>query len=249
MTLAQLQQAFLAELAGEPQDAFRKTVVDNRLAGKMSKLKRISIYQQTHLAARVGALENIYPICRQILGEALFDRIACQYVKANPSLQWDLNIQGADYYQALSQTITAHQSLSELVYLPDLARLEWYFHLCYYAPANQLHQPTSDNPEQITFALDSSLQLFKCDWPIAQIWQINRQGEGEQSVEHNQEVYHHIVHREEFAPQVYTLEAEQYALLEDCQQGKSLATLAEKHGEMVSTTVVEFIQRQWIFVA
>lgn len=257
MTLAELQQAFLAELAGKPQDAFRQCVVDNRLAGKMSKPKRISVYQQTHVAARVGALENIYPICRQILGEALFDRIACEYVAANPSLQWDLNIQGANFYQALTQKIAEHQGLSELVYLPDLARLEWYFHLCYYAPINPQHQPTSDDPEQITFAPDSSLQLFECEWPVAQIWQLNRQSkdedesknEDEQSVEHNQEVYYHLVHREEFAPQVYTLEAAQYALLQDSLNGLSLAALAEKHGKMVSTTVVEFIQRQWIYVA
>lgn len=180
----------------------------------------------------------------------LFDRIACQYVAANPSLQWDLNIQGADFHQVLAAKIAQHQGLSELTYLPDLARLEWYFHLCYYAPANPQHQPSSDDPEQITFAPDSSLQLFTCVWPVAQVWQINRQDElKEQSVERNQEVYYHIAHREAFAPQIYSLEAPQYALLEDCLQGLSLAALAEKHGEMVSTTVVEFIQRQWIYVA
>ena len=248
MKLADLQQAFLAELAGKPQPAFRDTVIDNRLQDKMSKLKRISVYQQTHVAARVGALENIYPVCRQILGEALFDRIATQFVANNQSLEWDLNIQGADFFQALQQVITQHQSLAELAYLPDLARLEWYFHLCYYAPANEQYQPSSDDPEKLTFAPDSSLQLFECQWPVAQIWQVNREGDGEQSIEHNQEVYYHLVHREGFAPQVYTLEAPQYALLQDCLTGANLGELAEKHGEMVSTAVIEFIQRQWLYV-
>ena len=76
LTLAELQQAFLQTLGGQSNDDFNSLVVDNTLSGKMGKAQRIDIYQRNHIGARVSALENIYPICQQILGDEAFFHIA-----------------------------------------------------------------------------------------------------------------------------------------------------------------------------
>jgi hypothetical protein len=218
------------------------------MEGKLTKAKRLDIYQRNHVGARVKGLSNVYPVCEQILGEMAFERLANDHVSQVQSPHWDLNFHGKDFAEFLALQCQQHSGLNELFYLADLARLEWLFHICYYAPANTMVAPSSQDPELITFVADSSLYLFISEWPVQQIWQNNRDDQGEQEVEHNQEHYYHLIYREQFSPQLYNLEVAQYGLLKDCIAGKTLAQLAEIHGEVVSSAIPYFIEQHWLFL-
>ncbi len=249
LSLAQLQQAFLAELSGQPSEAFRAAVKDNTLAGKMDKARRIDIYVRNHVGARVNGLGNVYAVCQQILGEEVFYHLAADYVASFASAHWDLNFHGGDFDQFLQREIDRLATLAELFYLPDLARLEWAYHICYFAAANQPQTVNTQEPEQLRFVADTSLSLFSTPLPVFQIWHNNRQNKGDLPVEDDQAVYYYVVFRDEFIPQVYTLNEAQYLLISDCVDGKSLAELAELHGEAVSENIPLFIQQKWLVVA
>jgi hypothetical protein len=248
LSLQQLQRAFMVELSGDCSEAFRGAVKDNRIAGKMDKAQRIDIYYRNHVGARVNGLGNVYPVCRQILGEQRFDRLATDYVATFVSDHWDLNYHGKDFDQYLKGEMVRLDTLAELFYLPDLARLEWVFHLCYFAAANNEVVITSQQPEQLRFIADSSLQWFSSEWPVYQIWHNNRQNKGALAVEDTLAVYHHLVFREALVPQVYLLSEPQYLLLADCIKGLSLTELAELHGEVVAANIPLFIQQKWLFL-
>ncbi|MFT5162283.1 MAG: hypothetical protein ACI9FJ_000851 [Alteromonadaceae bacterium] len=249
LSLAELQQAFMAELSGQPNDAFRAVVKDNLLAGKMNKATRIDIYHRNHIGARVSGLGNVYPVCQQILGEDAFAHLADVYVASFNSSHWDLNYHGEDFDQFLAEKIQQIASLDALFYLADLARLEWAFHVCYFAPANQPCKVESQDPDKLHFVGDSSVKLLSSELPIFQIWYNNRQDKGDEGVEDTQAVYYHLVYREDLIPQVYNLSATQYALITDCIAGKTLAELAELHGEAVAQNIPTFIEQKWLILA
>jgi hypothetical protein len=248
LSLKQLQQAFVDELSGKPNDAFRSLVFDNKLAGKMAKARRIDIYQRNHIGARASGLGNVYAVCQQILGEELFYRLACDFVATFDSTDWDLNFHGGDFNQFMDQQCRTREGLQELFYLADLARLEWLFHISYFANVNPPCTVQSQDPDDLHFQPDTSLQLFTSELPVFQVWSNNRNDKGEQVVEDNQPVYYHVVFRQQYFPKVYNLDAAQFVLLEDCIKGKTLSELAQIHGETVAANIPLFIESHWLLL-
>jgi hypothetical protein len=246
LTLQQLQQAFMDELSGKPSEAFQALVVDNGPDGRMNKARRIDIYQRNHIGARASGLGTSYPVCQQILGEDTFYRLASDYVATFPSNHWDLNFHGADFNQFLAVQCDRIPAFADLFYLPELARLEWLFHISYYAQENQAIAVQNQDPEALIFHPDSSLRLYCSELPVYQIWQNNREGQGEKPVENNQSCYYHLIFREEFFPKIHSLSQSQYQLLNGCLAGKSLAELAEVHGETVAENIPLFIEQRWL---
>jgi hypothetical protein len=248
LTLQQLQQAFMDELSGNPSPAFRALVKDNNAEGRPTSQRRVEIYKANHTGARTGALEGLYPICQQILGEEVFDQLAITYVDRCTSEHWDLNFHAKDFDQFLAQAIEQHEDLKDYFYLPELAHFEWAFHICYFAEANPVFEVTSQDPDDLKFALDTSVQLLENQWPVWQIWHNNRNDKGDEAVENTQEAYYHLIHRTDLIPQVYALNEDQYKLMVDCIAGKTLNELAELHGEVVSENIPAFIGQAWLML-
>lgn len=249
LSLRALQLAFMKELSGKHDEAFRESVVDNTLDGRMNKARRIDIYRLNHIGARVKGLNNVYPVCLQILGEKLFERLAEDYVATHRSIHWDLNFHGADFSEFLAQKTAQIPQLNELFYLGELARLEWLFHICYYAGNNERPMVNADvTPEQLRFRADVSLQLFETQWPVYQIWRNNRDGIGEAEVIDDAEHYYQVVFRRQYQPRVDTLTAAHFALLQDSIDGKTLGELAERHGEIVGSAIPAFIEQGYLSI-
>ncbi|MCJ8273667.1 MAG: DNA-binding domain-containing protein [Psychrosphaera sp.] len=248
LTLQQLQQAFMDELSGNPSEAFRALVKNNYASSKPTAKRRVEIYKANHSGARTSALEGLYPICLQILGEEVFNQLAITYVDKYTSDHWDLNFHAKDFDQHLAQAVEHHEDLKDWFYLPELARFEWAFHICYFADANPVFEVTSQDPDDLKFALDTSVQLLENQWPVWQIWHNNRNDKGDEAVEDNQQNYYHLIHRTDFIPQVYALSEAQYKLMVDCIAGKTLNELAELHGEVVSENIPLFIGQKWLML-
>lgn len=246
MSLQKLQLAFMDELSGQSNDTFRALVVENVVAGKMNRNRRIDVYRRNHIGARVLGLGNVYAVCRQILGAAAFDQLAEDYVATFKSSHWDLNFHGKDFELFLSVQCQALDELADLFYLPDLARLEWAFHISYYADANQSGAIHSQGTEQLRFEPDTSLHLLCSELPVYQIWRNNRDGRGDLAVVNDQSHYYQLIFRAEYVPQVHSLNEAQYKLLCDCIDGKSLTQLADIHGEAIVAHIPYFVEQRWL---
>lgn len=246
LSLKAFQLAFMDELAGNINPAFRKTIVSEAPDSQTSTEQRINIYCQNHLGARINALASIYTGCKTILGSDTFDQLAREYIAGFASDHWDLNFHGGSFYQFLAQCCLKHETLTDFYYLPDLAKLEWLFHLSYFADAAQVQAAPGQDAQDLCFVTDPSLTLFSSQYPVYTIWYNNINDQGDAEVVDNQDVYYYAICRELNIPQFYPLNQQQYLLLTDCLKGDRLTELAEVHGALVSEQLPLFIGNQWL---
>lgn len=176
----------LAELQRRVRDAvFESGSSDQALIAASALLQpdarapaaeHLLIYRHAILATLVRALESIYPVCRQLVGEAFFAPMGRVYVRQFPSESPDLGDYGAHF----ADFIATFKPAAELLYLPDVARLEWAWHRAFHAPDeagmdfSALANLTTDNPGRILFRLPRSASLLAAEFPVQTIWQVNQ---------------------------------------------------------------------------
>jgi hypothetical protein len=212
--------------------------------------KRLSVYCDSSRRARERALESIYPVCRQVLGQRCFATLAADYIAGYPSTTGDLNHYGAELPGLLEKQIEDNFELAQVPYIGDLARLEWHWHSAYYAP----NDPNFDMPRfsalaatgqiaQVRFQLSAALQLLASDYPIADIWRRHREGSDTSAVAMG-EGDRLIIQRVAFRPGIESLEAEAFALMNGLSEGKTLGSLADE-GHAIET-IPGLIAAGWI---
>lgn len=248
LSLAQLQKHFIAEFTRNSNPKFREVIKGNKLNNNVDQL--LGIYCNNHYGARLSALLSIFPITEQIIGTENFTPLALKYIKQFSSIHWDLNTNGDEFIDFIQSEISNNPFLDELFYLAELSRLEYFFHLTYYAENIKetavLNQQTEQDAAKISFIKSPSLHLFETPYPVYQIWQNNKNSQGGKSVEDTQEKYFHVIYREEFKPRIKTVAESEFELLSLVIKGASLLDLVNQHGESVTALLPEFLKNKWI---
>lgn len=216
--------------------------------------KQLSIYRSNINGAHQKVLAQIYPACLNILGEDYFNQLCRLYRFEYPSTDADLNNYGGSFSVFLKKQLELHAELSEMEYLPDLANLEWYWHIAYFAKNDEsfsfkkLALVDVSIQNNIFFNVSDSFSLHSTNYPLLAIWSANKS-----TVDDIQEFImpdsqsYFCVFRKEFFPVVDLLEYGQYVLLKsivDCMSMAKLIELDEVCG--FENKLIEFIQRGWI---
>lgn len=119
MTLAMLQQQFLAAVVAEDQplpDGW-----DGRMAAG------IAIYRHAYRARLVEALTETFPRTAQWVGEASFAQAVAHHVILHPPCDWTLDMAGRGFDATLADLFANDPEVA------DLAWLEWAMHRAYTA--------------------------------------------------------------------------------------------------------------------
>jgi hypothetical protein len=119
--LRDLQRAFA--------DALRNPVATAGVAARIEARgldadRRLQIYRNNLQANLTGALEDIYPAVRALVGERFFAALARRYIHRHPSRNGNLHAFG----QSLPQFAADDEACAGLLYLADVATLEWLYH-------------------------------------------------------------------------------------------------------------------------
>jgi len=139
--------------------------------------EHLLIYRNAILGTLVRALGAIHPVCKRLVGETFFDAMSRVHARQTPSESPDLG----DYGESFGDFIAAFEPAAELVYLADIARLEWCWHRAFHAPDENsidlatLANVAAANTDRIVFRLPVSASLIESDYPIQRIWQVNQQ--------------------------------------------------------------------------
>lgn len=167
MNLADLQKKFVASL--------------NHESNEFSTDKKFLIYKQSIQGALQKALREIYPVCEQLVGKDFFIQMINAYIKENFSYSPDLN----NYGEQLNHFITHWQPANTLVYLADMASLEWAWH---------------------KIAVENT--LLKSIYPIHEIWRVNQKDyHGDQSIILKEnEKYYYLIWQHESEKRIDLLE-------------------------------------------
>lgn len=174
--LSELQGLFLAAVSGEDGGARERLATRLERSGTLSVLQGIEAYRTSVAGKWLRSLEQIYPVCSRLVGQEFFSALARHYIQAHPSRSPDLG----DFGSHLPAFLADFDPARALIYLPDVARLEWDWHRVF----NGEDSPPFDHralavvdPEHwgnLVFALPRNSVLLRSEFPVHRIWQANQ---------------------------------------------------------------------------
>ncbi|HUI16850.1 MAG TPA: DNA-binding domain-containing protein [Alphaproteobacteria bacterium] len=181
-TLAELQRDMRAALLGGEEAAVAALVLGDGLR----PAERLAIYRNNVVASLTAVLAQVFPAVRRLVDGRFFAYAAHEFLTRHPPREACL----AAYGDGFPAFLAGFPPCRELVYLADVARLEWLMHAASQAPAvpalgpQALEAVAAEATQHLRFGLAPSLGLIASPWPIDRIWRANRPGaESEETID------------------------------------------------------------------
>lgn len=197
--------------------------------------RALAVYRDSSQAARERALELVYPVCRAVLGERCFARLAADFVQAYPSLAPDLDRLSAAFPSVFQAPMPGAGLSRSLPYLADLARLESAVHHALVAGADPpwdqrrfAELAAAGRAGEIRLRLTKTATLLQSPWPIAAIRRRHREPAGDTSGVEATAGDRLAVTRWNQRPRVIPLDGDVYRMLRAIADGSTLAGLSEQ---------------------
>ena len=217
----------------------------------------LDIYYGSIFGQLAKTLANIYPVCCQLVGEEFFERMALIYIKNHPSVSPDLNTYGVDF----ADFIANFEPVQSLVYLPDVARLEWFYHLVFQGDDTEklniqaLNEVSPDKWDNLIFKLPVNSFLLESVYPIHRIWEVNQSDyQGEEEVSLEEGGIKIFLWRENYDIRIDFPTLPEWKLLNAFAKKQSLKAIVKNYCNMpnseenldLNSLLSLFIQRGWI---
>jgi hypothetical protein len=138
----------------------------------------IEVYRNNYRGNLHDALAGAYPVIKQLVGDDFFRMLALRFIAEYPSRSANLHHYGAE----LADFLLHFEPARELVYLPDVATLEWACHTAYFAEDQaifNLERLAQFPPEQhpfLIFRVHPAVRIVRSRYPINAIWQAHQSG-------------------------------------------------------------------------
>lgn len=152
---------------------------DIKASGKGEQLSRLNVYRNNVFSSLQTALGEIFPICKQLVGDDFFNAMAHQYARTFQPKSPVLSDYG-DYFADFIRTFLPAQ---QLPYLADLCELEHRILQLTHAAevptftledAQQRLQQVQ-NPESLLLTLSANCQLMHCQYAIGSLYVAHQQ--------------------------------------------------------------------------
>lgn len=139
---------------------------------------RLQVYRNNTFSSLTAALKDSFPVVCQLVDERFFGYAAQEYIRKHPPRAPRLAEYGGDFADFLA----GFEPVGHLLYLPDVARLEWAVNAAYHAADS----PTLDSariaavPQEryplLRFVAHPSVRLVASAYPIDRIWRAHQPG-------------------------------------------------------------------------
>ena len=182
--LSQMQAAFGEALFGDsPAAALRWISDDDGLAKN-----RLLIYRRNAQTSLLECVRRRYPRVRTSLGAAAFDEIARDFVCSHPPVDEALINYGAGFSELLDRRRLEDGARSKIApWLPDLAKLELYWHESYHAGdqaslgAGDLSAYDPSRLGSLSFETHPTLRTLSSQYDLLQAWENGAQSPARKS--------------------------------------------------------------------
>jgi len=216
-SLREIQHAFAAAVFGD----------DNAVSGLLeTHERRFKVYRTSVLENFRQALAAIFPVTCRLVGEKFFSQTAMQFIHQHPSTSGDLN----QYGNAFPVFLESYQPARDLVYLPDVARLEWRWHEAFHAADAQsldVEKLATVSPAdygRIVFVLQDGYRALQSAYPVDRIWQVNQPEHADPEMVHlDGEARWLLVYRFDFEVRIANVSRGMHALTEALAQRQALS--------------------------
>ncbi|NOT98295.1 MAG: hypothetical protein HOO97_04275 [Sideroxydans sp.] len=186
----------------------------------------LAIYRNNVFSNYHRVLSSVYPVIQRLVGDGFFTAVCDDYIHATPSWSGDVR----NYGDAFADFLSTHPSLTDLVYLPDVARIEWACHQVLSKPESvkfevaQLATIPAEQLAQSRIELCASSALVSSPYPAVKIWQTNQPDYvGDGNVDLSAGAEFGLVLRQQFAVTLHPLSAAEFEFLSQLSQHKTLA--------------------------
>jgi len=225
-SLRELQTAFAAGVFGDAAGDVEDHIISRRFSGA----RHLQIYRNNTFSSLTGALQAVYPVVTRLVGEEFFRDTAHEYIRRYPSASGNLHEFGREF----AGFIAGFPAASALVYLPDVARLEWAYHQVFHAAGhtsralNALAAVPQEKYSELTFKLHPACRLLASDYPILRIWQVNQPDyTGDNTVDLSLGGVRLLVIRRYLTVEIESLSIGEYALLQSLASGHNFEQACE----------------------
>lgn len=172
--LRELQTAVGRAVLGQDEPSLGDAIHDDGIEAAA----RLRIYRHHYELSLAEALKAIYPVVCRLVDERFFAFAAHEYIRSSPPRRVCLHEYGADFAEFLA----GFPPCRELVYLPDVARLEQQINASLHSPSEKaagteafLDVAVRDYP-RLVFRLLPSLRYLESPWPVDRIWLGQQEG-------------------------------------------------------------------------
>ncbi|HEV8553710.1 MAG TPA: DNA-binding domain-containing protein [Casimicrobiaceae bacterium] len=166
--LRELQGAVYRSLVARDDGAAAAYVRSEGLA----PAARLSIYRNTFYGTLSNALRLSYPAVHRLVGAEFFEAAAQKFIENNPPRSAYLDGYGGGFADFLVRFPAA----ASVVYLPDVARLEWAVNRALRAPdatpleVAALLELAQGDHDRVRFVPHPSVSLVRANYPADTIW-------------------------------------------------------------------------------
>jgi len=253
--LNQLQSLFMDAVFDGPENNPAIAQLSQYLTDKpqLTAEQQIAIYRDSVLGGMTSALNQIYPVCNKLVGDEFFDFMAAQFIYRSESLSPDLG----DYGERFADFIADFKPAAELVYLADVARLEWAWHQAFNAADSQglnIHQLSQLNDEQqsqLMFKLPPGSSLIHSDFPINKIWQVNQDDYiGDDTINLDDGAVMLFVWRQGYTMRIDSISDDQWLFLSALKNNQSLVDICSYFADNTAVNIEALmpvcVQQGWI---
>ncbi len=196
------------------------------------KQARFAVYRNNIYHSLTEALEEIYPVCQQLVGEDFFRMLAGHFIQHYPPTSPVLSEYG-EHFAEFSSTIP---QLSSLPYFSELAKLEYQLlQLTHAADIPTLsisdiqnHLAECADPTQSVWQLTEPCLLWQTSYAVGLIYQAHQPDSGLilSDIQWDKSEYLLLTKRERYGV-FYALSADEFHLLQQLQQGVTLAQASQ----------------------
>ena len=223
--------------------------ISENSTAQLSFDQSLAIYRKSKQAQLAAVLAEIYPVCQKIVGADFFHGMTQLYINQTPSVSPNIN----EYGESFPQFIASFAPAQTLVYLTDVARLEWLWHRLamgqdYQALAvAELMQVKAEDYAQLQFSLPKNSYLFFSDYPVQEIWEFNQTDQKEMLDLDQLPPAKLFLWRPQWLPVITPVDELQWAVLLAIQQGKTVEQLCEQFSaDDIPTLLGEFVSQGWV---
>lgn len=136
----------------------------------------VEVYRNNYRGNLHDALAGAYPVMEQLVGKDFFRRMTRKFIEQHPSRSGNLHHYGAE----MAGFAAAFEPAQELVYLPDVAALEWACHCAYFADdagsldIGKLAQVLPEQYSDLIMQIHPACHVLRSRYPVAAVWQAHQ---------------------------------------------------------------------------
>ena len=250
----------------EIQNSFAKSIYDGDDKDILSVMKvesggdeaanvdRMQIYKDNVLITLFETLKDTYSIVCKLVGEEFFRYCVNEYVKMHKPESGNLH----DYGEEFPEFLKEFTPTKELKYLPDIAMMQYYMDLAYFAADNEkidrnkLAAVPPEQLENLKFKLHPSVYLVSSDYPLDKIKDMVEKSDdgddqaGGEQINLDQGGVNLLVVRPEYEVNLIVISDAEYEFLRNIKEGKGLfesfeQAIAKDESFDISKAIAKFV--------